>query len=75
ALISGALRGNLGTENPCVPGSIPGGTAANAIKCLQIKYFQAFFVCGGRYREQLRWVKLVKHNIYFVYFTYSVLTF
>ena len=30
------------TENPCVPGSIPGGTTQETPKCLVIKYFGVF---------------------------------
>ena len=30
------------TENPCVPGSIPGGTTQETPKCLTIKYFGVF---------------------------------
>jgi hypothetical protein len=44
ALISGALRGNLWTENPCVPGSIPGGTTQQ-VKQLR-ENVAAFFMSG-----------------------------
>ena len=30
------------TENPCVPGSIPGGTTQENPKCLTSKYFGVF---------------------------------
>ena len=30
------------TENPCVPGSIPGGTTCKTPKCFIIKYFEVF---------------------------------
>ena len=30
------------TENPCVPGSIPGGTTCKTPKCFIIKYFGVF---------------------------------
>ena len=30
------------TENPCVPGSIPGGTTQETPKYLIIKYFEVF---------------------------------
>ncbi len=32
------------TENPCVPGSIPGGTTSKTPKCFIIKHFGVFFV-------------------------------
>ena len=30
------------TENPCVPGSIPGGTTQETPKCLIVKHFGVF---------------------------------
>ena len=30
------------TENPCVPGSIPGGTTQETSKCLIIRHFEVF---------------------------------
>ena len=32
------------TENPCVPGSIPGGTTCKTPKCFIIEHFGVFFV-------------------------------
>ena len=32
------------TENPCVPGSIPGGTTMQIPKCLIFKYLGIFFL-------------------------------
>ena len=36
------------TENPCVPGSIPGGTTCKTPKCFSIKRFGVFRFSGLR---------------------------
>ena len=67
------LRGNKGTiaqlveqrtENPCVPGSIPGGTTNE-----RITFSSSLFFILCQYREK-RIISFLKTNFYVVFFVY-----
>ena len=48
------------TENPCVPGSIPGGTTftkRKIMKTAEITVFQRFFLCTTRKNMQFGAIK------------------